>query len=1028
MKSHQLNLVLGFIGVSLALVGTLSTISSPDPISNSGLKQDPVINSEPVPPASITGGPTRVAADAIPMLDLDLSKLPAGSAPSAFRSSQPAAGVIGGVRQQAQHNGVPGSGIIPDLQSAIQAPIPSASSAQQRTQRRTSGFRPTIDPLVTRSRQGGFETNGLRGSSPRSIAAPTDLPMFSIDASPTIPQGLPTTQAASLNTPNLGAMNSSTNPSQIAPSIAPSIGLNQANSFLPPTNYRNPPALVTAPTMQSLALQNGPQVNEAVAAQLLGGHGVACPCGCQPRCTTQTIYVPCWETRYVNSMQTQYRQELRQKRSRQDYTVYDDVPQVETYTVQIPQPRQRTYTINVRQEFQEPVQENYTVMVQKPQQREVTVDREEAYEVPVITPYTEMVPERTEKNVTTFKTVIEKEPKQVKYVVQVPKERSRTVVKYGKLPVKRTVRKPVVRMETQKRSRPKIKYRTETKSRTISEEYVEYAEQTVNKPITRYVTRTRPKSFQKIDVGYEAAEGEYTIFEYSQKPIFYDKEVPFSITVPYTETKMETYYVNEPYPETITKTYPDRIQVPTTVTKSYRYPVPVTQYVPERYTVNVPYEIMRTAYRTVTRQQPVTRYRTITRDMGQWERKQVTCPTCQVYSDGCGCTTCAAGSQTCVRNVWCPKIVTQRIPYTDFKDVQQRLPYQVPQVLERQEVRTRLIPKTRYEFETKTAQLKSYEFQQSTRTQTFPVTKYRWVAKTRPITIKKTREINDKKVIPFVRYEEVAQPKVITYQYRKPVKEPPVTVQELETYQQAVQETISLKQMVPVTRTRTRTEQYTVRVPYTTQEDYEVTIPVTEYKELEETEYVEVPRVEVEKYTEMVPEFRTREEMVEVKRTVPVFSTKFETRMVPRIRTRTTSRTETRTVSEKVMKDYLINAPEVRTRTVQKTRYRDVPQLRTEVYWENVPETRYRTRMVRVPRQVARETVKTYSVNIPYQVSVRVPVQVCRMVPKTITIPVEDCCSNCGGSFDQLHEASDAYIQYGVQCLDEYRRKWRFGR
>jgi hypothetical protein len=209
-------------------------------------------------------------------------------------------------------------------------------------------------------------------------------------------------------------------------------------------------------------------------------HGAACPSGCQPQCATATIYVPQWETRYINVLETRYRQELRQKRSRTYLTVYDDVPKIKNYIVQIPQQRSRSYTVNRTEEFQVPVQENFTVMVPKPQQREISVDREEQYQVPVEVPYTVMTPVKREVQQTSYKVVVDKEPYQVRYTVEVPVERTRIVTEYEKVPVVKKVRKPVIRMVEQKLTRAKVEYTTEIQTREIEEEYVVYEKKSMN--------------------------------------------------------------------------------------------------------------------------------------------------------------------------------------------------------------------------------------------------------------------------------------------------------------------------------------------------------------------------------------------------------------------------------------------------------------------------------------------------------------------------------------------------------------------
>ena len=779
-------------------------------------------------------------------------------------------------------------------------------------------------------------------------------------------------------------------------------------------------APIAAPIFPSLGTQspvNGLQFQSPAPPVISSSldHGQACPCGCQPRCTTQTITVPTWETRYVNSLQTRYRSETRQRRSKRYYTIYDDVPKVETYTVKVPEPRTRTYTVNTSREYQEAKQRNFTVMVAKPAQREETVERVETFEVPVVTPYTVMVPERQQYQETTYKTVTDRVPVQKKYVENVTKTKKRVVTTYEKRPFTKKVRTPVVKLVEETRTRPKVRYKSEVVTRTFEEPEVYYYDDIIKKKVTRYKTVNRQRTVQQKAVAYDQKRGTYSNPETDQRVVPYSEKVEYKVTSPYTETVDETYYVNEPFVEEIIKTFPTKRQVERTVNKTYQVKLPETTHVSQSYTVRVPYEVMETRYRTVTRQAPVTKYRVITRDLGCWERKEVTCPTCSVHHDGCGCPSCSVGSQTNTENVWCPRIVSQRIPYTDYRDVQQRLPYQVPVLKYRDESRVRNVPVTRYHNETRTANLKVYDLIDSQRTEKFSVTKYRWVPKTRQVTLKRTREEIATRSLPFVKYETVdLEPLPIEYRYKEPRL---VDKNVVETYQERVPylEEVEVKVKVAGERTKKVTREFVVRVPEPYDEEYTVKIAKTEYIEKDVTEYVEFPVNKEEEYTEVVPEMRTRIEYKTVERKVPVFTTKYKTVMVPQIKTRTSYRTETRTVSDSVMKTYMTFVPEIRTKTVYETKVRNVPQTRTELYWENVPKTRYRTVMIKVPRQVAREHVQTYTVNVPYQVRVCVPVQVCKMVQKTITIPAEECCETCWEGFEDINDVSRAYLQYGYR-------------
>ncbi|MDG1874405.1 MAG: hypothetical protein P8J27_10875 [Mariniblastus sp.] len=747
-------------------------------------------------------------------------------------------------------------------------------------------------------------------------------------------------------------------------------------------------------------------------------HATGCPCGCQPQCTTATVYVPVWETRFMNVMQTCYRSEIRQQKYRTTHVVYDDVPQVESYSVDVPQQRTRTFTENRREEYQVPVNENFTVMVQKPQQRKVLVDREEAYEVPVETPYTVMVPQRKNVQETKYKTVFDKEPRQVRYTVNVPKERTRIEVEYVKQPFNKTVRVAKIEMVEERRRRPKVEYVDEVQSLTIKQPYVVY----VDDPFVSDVEHFRYVEGVK--------DGKEPTFSYQDKTDFAvqtdtvqttrdaDKTIDYKISVPYVDRIAETYYENEPYEETISKTFPIRIQTPRQVTKTYQVRIPVTEHVSRPFTVEIPYEIKETAYRTVIKQVPVTKYRTITRDMGCWKREVYTTPNVSIFQDACGSTTCMPGVQTCQRNVWCPQVVTQRIPYTDYQNTTQRLAYQVPKLLKRTETRMRKVPVTQYKVETRSATLDVLDFQQSTRTEDFKVTKYRWKAKTRMIDVKRVREETRQKTIPFVEFQETSKTKRIPYTYRLPIRtERDVKIPFVERQKFTTREKVNTKRHE--IRWRDIKQNVTVRVAKPTWEYYTVKVPIKRFIDKQVTEYVDVPKTKEIKYTEMVPEIRTRTEYVSVERKVPVYETKTVTELVPQIKTRSTTRTATRTVEEYKIKTFMVMVPEVRTRKIFKTKYRDVPVMRSEVYWENVPETRNRIRWVKVPRKIQREHVRDYTVQIPYQVRVAVPFKTCRMVPKTISVPVEPVCQNCVQNFGPLHSVSAAYLDYGVEQVGQ---------
>ena len=102
-------------------------------------------------------------------------------------------------------------------------------------------------------------------------------------------------------------------------------------------------------------------------------------------------------------------------------------------------------------------------------------------------------------------------------------------------------------------------------------------------------------------------------------------------------------------------------------------------------------------------------------------------------------------------------------------------------------------------------------------------------------------------------------------------------------------------------------------------------------------------------------------------------------------------KTETRTKTVRVC-NY---EREERTRTMQVCEYKPETRTRTVNYTVCVPETRTRTYNVTNYRRVAEEKTQTYDVCIPYTEQQEVEVQVCKMVPKTITVPVCESCNSC---------------------------------
>jgi len=431
---------------------------------------------------------------------------------------------------------------IPPLQMLGEATEPAASELGTIPR---SNAQPQLDlsslPTESRRQQNQTPLPSASSSSPIPMVSGGFLPDHSaaLPASPRIRLRRPPYQS----TPN-----SQTNPNPFVPTQPLDID-SMPNPGPAGARRSTPAAVATQPRSTALPGLQAPIAPpifpnaiaptfplQQSAPQSTLDHGQACPCGCQPTCTTQTIIVPCWETRYVNSLQTKYRPETRQHRSRRYYTVYDNVPKVETYTVKVPEPRTRTYTVDIPKEYQEPRQENFTVMVAKPEQREETVERTEKFQIPVVTPYTVMVPERQQYQETTYKTVKDRIPVQKKYVQNVTKTKKRIVTTYKKQPFTKTVRTPVVRMVEETRTRPKVRYVSEVVTQTFEEPTVVYEDDVIKKTVTRYRTENRTRTIQEKAVVYDQKVGTYSNPETDQEIEPYSEKVEYKVTSPYTET------------------------------------------------------------------------------------------------------------------------------------------------------------------------------------------------------------------------------------------------------------------------------------------------------------------------------------------------------------------------------------------------------------------------------------------------------------------------------------------------------------
>ena len=89
--------------------------------------------------------------------------------------------------------------------------------------------------------------------------------------------------------------------------------------------------------------------------------------------------------------------------------------------------------------------------------------------------------------------------------------------------------------------------------------------------------------------------------------------------------------------------------------------------------------------------------------------------------------------------------------------------------------------------------------------------------------------------------------------------------------------------------------------------------------------------------------------------------------------------------------------PETRTKTVQVCKMVPEEQVQQVQYTVCVPVKKTVTRPVTTCRMVTEQTTREVTVQVPYPVEKQVQVQVCKMVPKTITCQVPVPCAPCGG-------------------------------
>lgn len=747
--------------------------------------------------------------------------------------------------------------------------------------------------------------------------------------------------------------------------------------------------------------------------------GQTCRTCCHPLCVTRTILVPELYTVYRTVNETHYRPEVREIPYFREETLTHRVPVIEKFPVTVREPRTRNFTTYRKEEYQSPREVSYTVMVPQPKTRQVTSERVETYEVPEEEQYTVMVPKTKEVRKTKYKIVKDKEPIFKEYVVMVPQQRKRIMIDY-ETQKKEFIRKvPYTVMEERELERKVIRYRDEIAEVKIEEEYFEYVQQsgTWKSPRLRVAKSSvdgKEEYLQYREVEKEAIES--IVVQERRKD---EVEQTYTVTVPYKEEVEEVYWENEPYEEMVSRPSIAKSLRSRDVVKPYRVKIPYVEHTPQMYSINIPYQATETKYRVVPQQTPETKQQTVKRDMGRWVTETVALDTFEVGDDFCGCPTCCPKTRTIKQTRWVPNVVMQQLPYTTFKTIKKKVPYEVPVIKYRREPRQRMVAVTKFRTEVRERVEKVYSYETSSKPASFPVTKFRLVRKVRPKTVTVYREETRTKRIPVNRYVKNEETRRIPYSVKR--VDPQIRDIRLPTLiVQPYQEDEAFTVTRPIPKKRTILKKVTVRRPYEDVEKFTVKVPQIRYRDVAEVEEyeVEVPR-EVT-YTVEVPEVRIRKEFIEVERKVPFVETTMVTEMIPEVRTRRVYKSRERTVSDIRTETFMTSEPEIATKTVFDTKYRDIPVFQSELYWEDVPKILKRTVFKDVTRTVKRPAIKRYKVNVPYLVQVRVPKQLTRLVPRQITIPIEACCEQCCTEFTELNDVYGSYLQYGIRSV----RSW----
>jgi len=639
-----------------------------------------------------------------------------------------------------------------------------------------------------------------------------------------------------------------------SPQVGPvELGANQNASGAPADEYYDGGTNRNGLQNQSVM----PQVNMDYLSQLPTNVGSACPtCATRPQFQTCTVYVPYWETNYVTTWETRYRQEPRFR----PYTVYrtltHQVPVAIDYQVMVPQQKSVQYTVYKTFQEKEPRVENYQVYV----------------------------PVQKFRNVTTYKTIALRQDEVEFYKVLVPVTRTRKIQYYRTQAVRRKMTKEYTRYVTDRREVTVPAYRKVPIDPT---------------PIERIVETMVP-----VD---RVREEKYTVRE----PVSRDQTQTTTRVVPYTENVTKTITENIPYVDQEERTYQVKVPVPREETRKYYVTVPRYRNVEQRYTVMVPKVENRQAYRTVYRQVPQTYYRVYTKDCGYWKTTTETVNDCHCSTDPCGCgTSCCPITRTICRTTWCPRIVTERVPVTVHHTVAQQVPYtyQVTQMVP--EEKKRVFPIVQFEQEERTVIETVYDYNTETRTELLSIAKVKKETRTVQVPVQKYREVPEKQSIPVTEFRTVEKTRQVPYQelvkQSQRVKVVPNDVS-YRTVEYFVKQEVEYQRAVVEPREYFVTEY--INVPAERTETFTVLESVTRSRSIPKTVYKRIPTTTQVGYTVMVPETRTRLVYQTSTKRIPELNERTYTVMVPETRTRIEYKTETKKVPEQRLQQYMVNIP-----------------------------------------------------------------------------------------------------------------------